>query len=65
MPWYRTQCSGKEGSVSKNLVLNLKWNKRFCTAHPREQLYDAVVDLLQGKPSISVERFYELQRRFS
>lgn len=65
MPWYRTHYSGREGSPSKNLVLNLKWNKRLCSAHPREQLYDAVVDLLQGKPSISVERFYELQRRFS
>lgn len=65
MPWYRAHCSGPEGSSLKNLVLNLKWRRQLCTDHPREQLYDAVVDLLQDKPSISVERFYELQRRFS
>lgn len=65
MPWYRKQYSGREGSPLKNLALNLKWNKRCCTAHPREQLYDAITDLLQGKPAISAERFYELQRRFS
>ena len=65
MPWYRTQCSGREGSALKNVALNLKWIKRLCTAHPREQLYDAITDLLRGRPSISAARFYELQRRFS
>lgn len=65
MPWYRTHCSGREGSAIRNIALNLKWNRRFCTTHPREPLYDAVMDLLQGKPSISAERFYQLQRRFS
>jgi len=65
LPWYRTQYSGKEGSALKNLALNLKWNKRLCTAHPREQLYDAITDLLQENLPISAERFYELQRRFS
>lgn len=65
MPWYRTHYSRHEGSALRNLALNLKWDKRFCTKHPREQLYDAIMDLLQGKPSISMERFYEQQRRFS
>jgi len=65
LPWYRTQYPAREGSALKNLALNLKWDKRLCALHPREQLYDALMDLLQGKPSVSVERFYELQWRFS
>lgn len=65
MPWHRTLTSGREGSALKNLEKNLTWNRRLCRVHPREQLYDALVDLLQDKPSVALERFYKLQRRFS
>lgn len=65
VPWYRSYCSGREGSVPKNLILNLKWNRRLSTKHPREPLYDQVTDLLQRRHTISAERFYRLQRRFS
>lgn len=65
MPWYRAHYTGGEGSALKNLAMNLKWNKRFCTAHPREQLYGDLMGLLQNQPGSSVERFYKLQRRFS
>jgi len=65
LPWYRTHCSGHECSLLKAIVLNLKWNRRFGTAHPRERLYEAIMNLLQDKPGMSAERFYELQRRFS
>ena len=65
LPWYRTHCSGHECSLLKATVLNLKWNRRFGTAHPRERLYEAIMNLLQDKPGMSAERFYELQQRFS
>jgi hypothetical protein len=65
LPWYRKHYSGSEGSPVKNLLLNLKWNKRICAAHPREKLYDAISGLLDGSPTMTAERFYELQRRFS
>jgi len=63
--WYRTQYSEHEGASAKNLLLNLKWSGRLDTAHPREKLYDAIIDLLQGRPGMTAERFYKLQRRFS
>ncbi|WP_372846926.1 hypothetical protein [Pontiella sp.] len=65
LPWYRRQASGIEGSPLKNRLLNLKWSRRPNPEHPREKLYDAIVDLLQNKPGMPAERFYELQRRFS
>ena len=65
MPWYRSQCSNRECSIPKAVALNLKWNKNVNTRHPREALYEAIVDLLQDKKSMSHERFYTLQRRFS
>ena len=52
--WYRSQHPCREGSTIKNLVLNLKWNKRLSTAHPREKLYDATLDLLQDNPFASL-----------
>ena len=65
LPWYRTQCSGHEYSLLKTIALNLKWNRRLSTAHPRERLYDAITVLLQNRSGMSIERFYKLQRRFS
>jgi hypothetical protein len=65
MPWYRARSSQKEGSAFKNLAANLKWNGRLSTAHPREELYDAIINLLQGSPGMNPEDFYRLQRRFS
>ncbi|VGO16952.1 hypothetical protein PDESU_05545 [Pontiella desulfatans] len=65
MPWYRHQYSRRECSIPKAVALNLKWNRRLCTQHPRVQLYDAIIELLQDKAAMSHQRFYELQRRFS
>jgi len=65
LPWYRKQYTIYECSIPKAIALNLKWNKTLSTRHPRELLYDALSDLLQDKPSLSHERFYELQQRFS
>ncbi|MBN2161624.1 MAG: hypothetical protein JXR25_12665 [Pontiellaceae bacterium] len=66
MPWYRKQVSGGEGSPLKNLLMNLKWRKCLCTAHPRESLYDAVTNLLQGsEATMTEEEFRRMQRRFS
>jgi len=65
LPWYRKQYELRECSIPKALTLNLKWNKKLSTRHPREALYDALEDLLQDRSSLSHEDFYELQRRFS
>lgn len=65
LPWYRKQYDLRECSIPKAILLNLKWNKRLCTRHPREALYDALEDLLQDKSTMSHEHFYEQQRRFS
>lgn len=65
MPWYRGHCTGNEGSALKNIALNSKWNRCLSATHPRCKLYDAVVDLLCDRPSLPIERFYALQRRFS
>jgi hypothetical protein len=65
LPWYRSLYKERECPIPKAGALNLRWNKCFATQHPRIALYDAVVELLQGKTSMSAERFYELQRRFS
>ena len=66
LPWYRKQVFGREGSVLKNLLLNLKWRRSWSPAHPREALYDAVTDLLQDRAAaITAEEFRRLQRRFS
>lgn len=65
LPWYRNQYALRECSFPKAIALNLKWNKCFSIQHPRELLYDALGDLLQDHSSMSHERFYELQRRFS
>ena len=65
MPWYRARYTEREGTALKNLLLNLKWNRRISMTHPREQLYDAVTDLLRNESAMPVERFYQLQRRFS
>ncbi len=63
--WYRRQYDLRECSVPKALALNLKWNRRLSTRHPREALYTALGELLQDQSEMSHERFYELQRRFS
>ncbi|MEN7972898.1 MAG: hypothetical protein ABFR47_03590 [Verrucomicrobiota bacterium] len=65
LPWYRSQYSARECPPLKAVALNLKWNNRLDSRHPREHLYDAIIDLLQSNPGMSAERFYELQRRFS
>ncbi len=65
LPWYRKQYDLRECSIAKAVALNLKWNRRLSTRHPREALYDALIDLLQDQSALSHERFYELQRRFS
>ena len=65
MPWYRKQYATRECSIPKAVALNLKWNNTCSTRHPREALYDAIVDLLRDRASLSHERFYELQRRFA
>lgn len=64
-PWYRTQYSGRECSVLKAIALNLKWNACLGITHPRTRLYDAIQELLQDHPDYPIERFHELQRRFS
>lgn len=65
LPWYRKQYAIRECSIPKAMALNLKWNKKLSTRHPRELLYDALGDLLQDKSTLSHEQFYELQKRFS
>ena len=65
LPWYRTLYSKRECPALKALALNLKWTNSFSTQHPRIQLYDAIVELLQDQSPMSHERFYELQRRFA
>jgi hypothetical protein len=65
IPWYRAQYSAREGAILKNLVLNLLWYLKISTAHPREPLYDAVMDLLRDRSAMPLPRFHELQRRFS
>ena len=64
-PWYRAQYTARECTVPKAIALNLKWNKCLCTAHPRQHLYDAILELLDDHSSYSPTRFYALQRRFS
>lgn len=65
LPWYRQQYSGRECSIPKAVALNLRWTGSFCPRHPRERLYDLIVELLQSGTPQAVERFYELRRRFS
>ncbi|MDZ8118700.1 hypothetical protein [Pontiella agarivorans] len=65
LPWYRRQYDMRECSIPKAIALNAVWNKRFSMRHPREALYDALTELLQDQSTMSHERFYELQRRFS
>ncbi|MDF7798009.1 hypothetical protein P4C99_00940 [Pontiellaceae bacterium B1224] len=65
LPWYRTQYAIRECSILKAIALNLKWNKCLSIRHPREELYDALADLLQDQSSMSHEHFYALQKRFS
>ncbi|MEI6890816.1 MAG: hypothetical protein V5783_01475 [Pontiella sp.] len=65
LPWYQMQYKRRECSIPKALVLNLKWNKCINTHHPREAIYHALGDLLHDQSSMSHERFYQLQRRFS
>ena len=65
LPWYRAQYRARECSLPKAIVLNLKWNRCFDTQHPREQLYDAILGLLQGGSDYPTGKFYTLQRRFS
>jgi hypothetical protein len=65
MPWYRSQYSEGEGTRLKNTLLNLKWNRRLSVHHPRENLYDLIMELLgDGDPS-ATDQFYRLQRRFA
>lgn len=65
LPWYRTLYSKRECPALKALALNLKWMNAFSINHPRVQLYDAIIELLQDQSAMSHERFYELQRRFA
>ena len=65
LPWYRKHYKQRECSIPKAIALNLKWNHCINTHHPRVALYEALVDLLQNRPALPHERFYELQRRFS
>jgi hypothetical protein len=65
LPWYRSQYSGREGSVLKNTLLNLRWNRRLSAAHPRDRLYTLLMELLEGGDLRSSDRFYRLQRRFA
>jgi hypothetical protein len=65
MPWYRTQHHGSEGTPLKNIILNLKWNRRLSAHHPREALYDLITELLKNGAPSSIDRFYRLQQRFS
>ncbi|MDH3981420.1 MAG: hypothetical protein OES84_00805 [Kiritimatiellaceae bacterium] len=63
--WYRKQYSARECSILKAVALNLKWNRSFSTQHPRIKLYHTILELLQDQSTMSHERFYMLQRRFS
>lgn len=65
MPWYRGRHSRRECSIPKAVALNLKWTGRLSPNHPRVYLCQVLLRLLQDKPTIPAERFYELQRRFS
>ncbi len=76
-PWYRAQVAGRECSMLKAIALNLRWNGCPLLAHPRLRMYDALQELLTDEPDQIllgqilfchdhfVEKFYELQRRFS
>lgn len=76
-PWYRAQGAGRECSMLKAIALNLRWNGCPLLAHPRRRMYDALQELLTDDPDQIllgqilfchdhfVEKFYELQRRFS
>jgi hypothetical protein len=65
LPWYRQQYTTRECSIPKAFALNLRWTGTFCTRHPRERLYDTLIELLQDGTPLAVERFLELRRRFS
>jgi hypothetical protein len=77
LAWYRAEYPGREGSLIKAMLLNLKWNRWPYLSHPRRRLYDALPELLKDQPdrillgqilscSDPVEqRFYDLQKRFS
>ncbi len=76
-PWYRAQVAGRECSMLKAIALNLRWNGCPLLSHPRLRMYDALQELLTDEPDQIllgqilfchdhfVEKFYELQRRFS
>lgn len=63
--WYQEQYSLRECSIPKAIALNLIWNKSVCTHHPRIKLYHSICELLRDDSSQSLNRFYQLQRRFS
>ena len=65
LPWYRKQYSTRECSMSKAIALNLRWNKTFSIRHPREQLYDIIIELVQDEYQGSAQRFFELRKRFA
>ncbi|HSR88267.1 MAG TPA: hypothetical protein VLL07_04885 [Pontiella sp.] len=75
--WYRKHFAARECSLSKAMLLNLKWNRWPYLAHPRQRLYEALPELLKDQPDKIVlgqilccsrdieSRFYKLQARFS
>jgi len=75
--WYQALHTGRECSMIKAMLLNLKWNGRPLLHHPRKYLYSAIQELLKEEPgefrlremlfcrSNFVERFYAMQKRFS
>jgi hypothetical protein len=65
MAWYREQYTVHEGRTVKNMLLNLRWNGNLETDHPRENLYNLLVELLQDNTAHPTDRFYAMQRRFS
>ena len=77
LPWYRKRFCSKECSASQAMLLNLAWFRWPYLAHPRERLYDALLELLQDDPDYILlgqilacsrdfeQRFYSLQARFS
>jgi len=75
--WYQAHHTGRECSMIKAMLLNLKWNGRPLLHHPRKYLYAAIQELLKDEPAEFrlremlfcrgnfIARFYVMQKRFS